>query len=72
MPLSRKMHETLAVRFPVERPRPAGTEVGQKFSRWFCPGCGTPLGQGMVCGQCGKSIHDQEYGLVEFHPHAPD
>ncbi|QEL16357.1 hypothetical protein PX52LOC_03306 [Limnoglobus roseus] len=70
MPLSGAMHEILTQRFPVQRPRPEAVEVGRLITRWYCPGCGIPLDAGMVCTECGKSIHDQLFRLVELHPHA--
>ena len=69
MPLSAHMHAVLAERFPEHRPRSAKTEIGRRIARWFCPGCGVPLGPGMVCTSCGRSIRDQLFGLVELHPH---
>ncbi len=72
MPLSRAMHDTLAGRFPVQRPRPATAEVGRRLTRWYCPGCGIPLDRGMVCSACGQSIHDQLFRLVELHPHGEE
>ena len=69
MPLSPVMHATLTQRFPVQRSRPTTAEVGRQFSRWYCPGCGLPLSEGMLCTACGLSIHDQVFQLVELHPH---
>jgi hypothetical protein len=70
MRLSQRMHAVLTERFPEQQPRPAGAEVGRRLTRWFCPGCGVPLGREMECGQCRRSIRDQLFRLVEFHPHA--
>jgi hypothetical protein len=69
MPLSQRMHAVLTERFPEQRPRPAGVEVGRRTTRWFCPGCGVPLDPEIACGRCGRSIHDQLFRLVELHPH---
>jgi len=66
MVLSRNLHTTLTERFPEERPRPCGIEVGRRITRWFCPGCGVPLGKEMACGCCGQSIHDLLWLLVEY------
>src|SRR4051794_25916047 len=49
MPLSRDMHAILTKRLPTHRPRAAGVEVGRRLTRWFCPGCGVPLGAEMIC-----------------------
>lgn len=70
MSLSPHLHGILTQRFPEQRLRPSGVEVGRRLTRWFCPGCGVPLGPGMVCGQCGQSIQDLLFQLVELHPHA--
>ncbi len=70
MPLSPAMHATLTQRFPVQRSRPSAAEVGPQFNRWYCPGCGLPLSEGMVCTACGLSIPDQVFHLVELHPHS--
>jgi hypothetical protein len=71
MQLSRWMEETLMERFPTVRPRAAAiVELGSRLERWFCPGCGIPLGREMTCGACGKSIHDLLFPLVELHPHS--
>jgi hypothetical protein len=72
MPLIRILHARLTERFPVSRPRPATAEVGKQPARWFCPGCGLPLGAGMVCAVCGVSIHDFVFQLVDIHPHLED
>jgi hypothetical protein len=69
MSFSRNMHACLAKRFPEQRLRPAGGEVGRRLARWFCPGCGVPLDREMQCKQCGRSIRDQLFHLVELHPH---
>jgi hypothetical protein len=70
MTFSRHLHGILAERFPEQRPRPFAVEVGRRLTRWFCPGCGVPLGKGMECSQCGQSIQDLLWPLVELHPHA--
>ena len=69
MPLSRAMHATLTGRFPHHRPRPPGMGVGSRLARWYCPGCGVPLDPELVCSECGQSISDQHFALVELHPH---
>jgi hypothetical protein len=69
MPLSQHMHTVLTERFPEQRPRPAGVEVGRRLTRWFCPGCGVPLDREMACGRCGRSIRDQLFRLVELQAH---
>ncbi|HEY1786398.1 MAG TPA: hypothetical protein VGG30_12640 [Pirellulales bacterium] len=70
MPLSRVVHATLVERFPVPRPRPETAEVGMRRPLWYCPGCGLPLGEGMKCSVCGKSIRNLVFQRVEIHPHA--
>jgi hypothetical protein len=70
MTLSRYLQGILTQRFPGQRTRPPGVEVGRRLTRWLCPGCWRPLGRGMVCGQCGQSIQDLLFPLVELHPHA--
>jgi hypothetical protein len=70
MTFGQYLHGILAKIFPEQRPRTIEVEVGRQLTRWFCPGCGVPLGKGMVCGQCGQSIHDLLWQLVELHPHA--
>ena len=70
MTLSRRLQEVLTQRFPAHRLRPAEATVGRKLTRWFCPGCGVPLGQEMRCPKCEQSIEDLLYTLVELHPHA--
>lgn len=70
MPLSAAMHAALTEQFPMHRPRPAGVEVGNRLTRWFCPGCGVSLGAEMICPSCGGSLRDQLFQLVELHPHA--
>jgi hypothetical protein len=69
MPLSPHMQAVLTERFPEPRPRPSGVELGRRLTRWFCPGCGLPLGPEMRCSRCGRSLRDQLFGLVELHPH---
>ncbi len=69
---SSAMQAALTDRFPSQQPRAATAEVGRQLNRWYCPGCGVPLDPGMVCRKCGKSIHDQLFGLVDFHPHTAD
>jgi hypothetical protein len=69
MTLSRHLHAVLTERFPERQPRPDGAEVGAGLTRWYCPGCGIPLGRGMVCGRCGRSSQDLLFPLVELHPH---
>lgn len=66
---SQAVQEILIARFPEERPRTWGEKVGRSRFGWFCPGCGVPLGAGMKCGECGQSIADLLYTLVELHPH---
>lgn len=66
---SRNLHDTLTERFPTRTPRRPDAEVGKRFGRWYCPGCGVPLGPGMVCRSCGESIQDLLFPLVELHPH---
>jgi hypothetical protein len=70
MTFSQNLHDILSERFPEQRPRPSGVEVGRRLTRWFCPGCGVPLERGMVCGRCGQSLQDLIWPLVELHPHA--
>jgi hypothetical protein len=39
---------------------------------WYCPGCGIQLSEheGLVaCGQCGQSLNEFLWQLVELHPH---
>lgn len=72
MPLSQAMQTTLTERFPTHQPRPSGIEFGRRLARWFCPGCGVPLGPEMTCPACGGSIRDQLFHLVELHPHAKE
>jgi hypothetical protein len=69
MTFSRQLHAVLIERFPETRPRPDGIELGAHLTRWFCPGCGVPLGPEMECRKCGRSIQDLLFGLVELHPH---
>jgi hypothetical protein len=69
MPLSQRMHATLAERYPLVNPRKPGIQIGKHLTRWFCPGCGVPLERGMTCPDCGKSLHDLLFPLVELHPH---
>jgi hypothetical protein len=69
MTFSRAIHETLSGRFPIHHQRSAGVEVGGRTARWFCPGCGVPLGPEMRCPSCGQSLRDQLFGLIELHPH---
>jgi hypothetical protein len=69
MGLSPSMHSRLRSRFPVHRARPPQVEVGAGLLRWYCPGCGIPLGDDLKCSSCGGDIRDLHYQLVELHPH---
>jgi hypothetical protein len=71
MPLSQTLQQLLTERFPIQRERSVHAEVGRRARRWFCPGCGILLGARMVCNECGQSLQDQLFTLVELHPHAP-
>jgi predicted RNA-binding Zn-ribbon protein involved in translation (DUF1610 family) len=70
MTFSQNLHDILTARFPEQRPRPVGVEVGARLLRSFCPGCGVQLEREMKCGRCGQSIQDLLWPLVELHPHA--
>jgi hypothetical protein len=72
MGLSRRVHQTLSERFPVQRPRTARSPVRHELTRWFCPGCGVPLDRQMRCPACEQSIADLLFPLVELHPHQVD
>ena len=48
---------------------PLTYEVG---GTWFCPGCSIRMieSDGVVtCSQCGESLNEFIFDLVEFHPH---
>ena len=68
--LAAKLEECLITRtrWPSDKPWPVG--IG---GRWFCPGCGTPAPErekGVVrCQECGRSLNEFIYALVEIHPH---
>jgi ClpA/ClpB-like protein len=66
------MHQTMRERFPVDSPRREQVQIGRQLARWFCPGCGVPLDESNCCPQCGHSIRDQIYPLVELHPHSDE
>jgi hypothetical protein len=36
---------------------------------YYCPGCGVILSEDMVCPECGVSIRDLLFQLVELFPH---
>ncbi len=39
---------------------------------WYCPGCGVPLQERdglMMCPQCGQSLNEFLFDLLELHPH---
>jgi hypothetical protein len=69
MPLSRHLQAVLLERFPVQEQKPAYEAVGRRPGVWFCPGCAVPLGPGLSCRSCGKSLGDLHYQLIELHPH---
>jgi hypothetical protein len=71
MQLSRAMHDQLSETFG-DDPRSSGATAETTNTRWFCPGCGTPMRDvdGRTrCADCGRSVDKFIYGLVEFHPH---
>jgi hypothetical protein len=75
MSLSENMRQVLEQRYgPASAgvANPADTRRTCHLGRWFCPGCGVQLDRQMQCPQCGKSLRDQLYRLVEFHPHRHD
>lgn len=39
---------------------------------WYCPGCGIPAeaqNGSVTCSQCGQSLNEFLWPLVELHPH---
>jgi hypothetical protein len=72
MMFSPMMHQAMRERFSVDSPRREEVQIGRQFARWFCPGCGVPLDESNCCPQCGHSIRDQIYPLVETHPHSDE
>jgi hypothetical protein len=46
-------------------PPPAGAD-------WYCPACRVPMTHDVKCSECGGTLKDLRYQLVEFHPHGPD
>jgi len=43
--------------------------VPSRGSQWFCPACRVALGDGMNCPECGGTLYDLRFPLVELHPH---
>jgi predicted amidophosphoribosyltransferase len=39
---------------------------------WYCPGCGVRLQEQdglLACRECGRSLNEFLYDLIELHPH---
>lgn len=70
MGLSRYMEQTLTERYI--RHTPAEHRVNAASTNhdpWYCPGCGIPPAQDLVCPSCHVSLADLQRHLVELHPH---
>jgi hypothetical protein len=35
----------------------------------FCPGCGVPVDDRLMCACCGRGFQDLMFHLIELHPH---
>lgn len=79
MGLSEDMEERLISRF-IERTNVStritftyGDRPHSVGGKWFCPGCGRPIVERspgvLTCDDCGQSIVDFVYHLIELHPH---
>lgn len=69
MRLSRYMEQTITERYGRHKPPGHPAEASTDRDPWYCPGCGIPLGQDLVCPSCHVSLADLQHHLVELHPH---
>ena len=49
--------------------RPVAFQMG---GPWYCPGCGVPAEMrdgSLTCNQCGQSLDEFLWHLIELHPH---
>jgi uncharacterized Zn finger protein (UPF0148 family) len=73
MGLSQMLEELLTLQYGgllhISVERPDFLPYYQGGLEWFCPACGIPLDNELTCGQCGHSLENRVYDLVEFHPH---
>lgn len=69
MPLSRYLEKLLTERYSRHVPSPHAGKPSSQPHRWYCPGCGIPIGADLQCMECQQSLEDLLYQLVEFHPH---
>ena len=49
--------------------RARGDAPAPRGPAWFCPACRVALGDGMTCPECGGTLYDLRFPLVELHPH---
>ena len=74
MGLSQQMERRLTACFILKSVTPHESRLSIVVGgKWFCPGCGTSAREenGFIrCQQCGLSLNEFIYPLVELHPHA--
>jgi hypothetical protein len=67
--LSAEFTEIYVLKIRASEPHRATFQWG---GTWYCPGCGVRFEEQagmMTCDQCGQSLNEFLFELVEFHPH---